>query len=73
MQKNITLSADEELIAAARERARKSHTSLNAEFRRWLRLFVQDADRVQNYRRLMDVLSTVDAGGRFSRDEANER
>ena len=73
MQKNITLSADEELIKAARERARKEHSSLNAEFRHWLRLFVREKDRVQSYRRLMDDLSEVDAGGRFSRDEANER
>ncbi len=73
MQKNITLSADAELIKAARERAHKEHTSLNAEFRRWLRLFVQDKDRVQNYRRLMEELSTIDAGQHFSRDDANER
>ena len=34
--KNITLSADESLIEAARDRARREHTTLNEQFRRWL-------------------------------------
>jgi len=34
--KPITLSADEQLIEAARERARREHTTLNAAFRGWL-------------------------------------
>src|SRR4051794_9181077 len=34
--KNITLSAEERLIEAARERARAEHTTLNEQFRRWL-------------------------------------
>jgi hypothetical protein len=32
--RNITLSAEEDLIAAARTRARAAHTTLNEEFRR---------------------------------------
>jgi hypothetical protein len=34
--RNITFSADERLIEAARERARGGGTTLNEEFRRWL-------------------------------------
>ena len=34
--KNITLSADEGLIEAARRRAAAERTTLNAEFRMWL-------------------------------------
>ena len=34
--KNITLSADEHHIEAARQRARSEHTTLNDAFRRWL-------------------------------------
>jgi hypothetical protein len=34
--KNITLSADEKLIEAARARAQAEQTSLNEQFRRWL-------------------------------------
>jgi hypothetical protein len=37
MLKNITLSADEELIRKAREKAQKEHTTLNASFRQWLK------------------------------------
>jgi hypothetical protein len=39
--KNITLSADEKLIEAARERARAEHTTLNEQFRRWLADYVR--------------------------------
>ena len=34
--KNITLSADEGLIEAARERELAEHTTLNEQFRLWL-------------------------------------
>ena len=34
--KEITLSADEDLLAAAQERARAENTTLDEEFRRWL-------------------------------------
>jgi hypothetical protein len=73
MLKNITLNADEKLIQAARERAQQENSSLNAEFRRWLRTFTREKNRVQNYQRLMDEFSSIDAGQVFSRDDANER
>ena len=76
--KNITLSADERLIDEARRRAQQRHTTLNAEFRRWLEQYATGDDsgkkRVENYRSLMDDLAGVASGGRtFSRDELNER
>ena len=76
--KNITLSADERLIAAAREQARRRHTTLNTEFRRWLEQYAAGVDsaekRRRNYRSLMEELANVSSGGRaFSRDELNER
>ena len=39
--KNITLSAPEPLIEAARQRAQEEHTTLNAEFRTWLASYGQ--------------------------------
>ena len=39
--KNITLSADAELIEKARKRAATEHTTLNAQFRIWLENHVQ--------------------------------
>lgn len=75
--KNVTLSADERLIALAREKAEKRRTTLNAEFREWLVRYVGsggDAEsRVRSYRQLMASLSDIAPGARFTRDDANER
>lgn len=73
--KNITLSADEKLIEAARERARSEQTTLNAEFRRWLQTYSARDDKVRAYDALMQELGErVDTGGRkFTREEMNER
>ncbi len=74
--KNITLSADERLIEAARAEARRRRTTLNAEFREWLRQYArrqQGEERVRDYRRLMDAMGEVSSGGPFSRDEMNAR
>lgn len=73
--KNITLSADEKLIEAARERARAEHTTLNEQFRRWLADY---ARREQQAERAMSVVrelqGQVRTGGRkFTREEMNER
>ena len=38
--KNITLSADEDLIERARQMARQQNRTLNDAFREWLREFV---------------------------------
>lgn len=74
--KNITLSANEELIEAARDQARRQKTTLNAAFREWLKRYAmsqQGQRRVQDYRRLMDSMADVTSGRRFSRDELNAR
>jgi hypothetical protein len=73
--KNITLSADEALIEAARERARAEHTTLNEQFRRWLAEYTRRDDwAVQARAVLKDLRATVRTGGRrFTRDEMNER
>ena len=71
--KNITLSADEDLIEQARSIARGQHRTLNAAFREWLAQFTQSAGDAQGYYAQMNHLRHVDAGGRFSRAELNER
>lgn len=73
--KNITLSADERLIEAARERARSEHTTLNEQFRRWLESYVRQESQVERAFAAIDsVLSYTGTGGRkFTRDEMNER
>jgi hypothetical protein len=72
--KNITLSADEHLIEAARERARAEHTTLNEQFRRWLADYAQAQQRLQRCDEVMARLrGRLQVGRRLSRDEMNER
>jgi len=72
--KNITLSADENLIEAARERARAENTTLNEQFRLWLADY---ARREQQAERAMETVresrGKLRIGQRLTRDEMNER
>ena len=71
--KNITLSADEDLIERARSIARGQRRTLNDAFREWLAQFTQSAGDAQGFDALMKRMQHVDAGRHFSRDELNER
>ncbi len=73
--RNITFSADESLIEAARRRAREERSTLNDEFRRWLERY---AHREEQSPVAMQVIKDMRArvrtrGRRFTRDEMNER
>ena len=72
--KNITLTADEALIDAARAQARADNTTLNAQFRIWLSQYARK-QRVRQFLELMGELQPLasSAGRKFSRDELNER
>ena len=71
--KNVTLSADDDLIRRARDKAGKQRTTLNALFRSWLWRYVGRPGGGTDFEDLMDRLSYADSGGRFTRDELNER
>lgn len=73
--KNITLSADEDLIEAARARARAEHTTLNEQFRRWLGDYTQRQNKADAALMVIDELhGKLRTGGRrFTREEMNER
>lgn len=72
--KNITLSADERLIEAAREQARQRHTTLNAEFRRWLEDFTAHEKRLRDYDETIAALrGKLVVGRKLTREEMNER
>jgi hypothetical protein len=71
--KNVTLSADEALIEQARRRAAAANTTLNELFRSWLARYVAQPAAAEQYERLMEHLGHVGSGGKFSRDEMNER
>jgi hypothetical protein len=75
MLRNITLSAEEQLIARARKKAGAAQTKLNVEFRKWLAAYAatQDTAAVGRFRDVMSQPGTVDAGRSFTRDEMNER
>jgi hypothetical protein len=72
--KNVTLSADEQLIELARQRAKAQHKTLNQAFREWL----SEYTRRENDEKAIDALykrfSHVNLGVRkYTRDEMNER
>lgn len=71
--KNITLSADEDVIERARSIARGQRRTLNAAFREWLTQFAQSEGNAQGFDALMKQIQYVDAGKHFSRDDLNER
>jgi hypothetical protein len=77
--KNITLSANEELIASARQRAAAKGTTLNQEFRDWLAQMaaepiVRDAPRhSQDFEDWLRRLSPARSDGSSVRDEPNAR
>jgi len=74
LMKNITLSADEKLIEAARARARAEHTTLNEQFRQWLETYARQRGRMQQYDAVVEELrGRVRVGRKLSRDEMNER
>jgi len=71
--KNVTLSADEELIEQARLVARSQRKTLNAAFREWLTQYTAQSGNRQELDSLLKRLRHVNAGRRFTRDEMNER
>jgi len=71
--KNVTLSADENLIEQARLVAKAQRKTLNTAFREWLEQFTRQAGSSQEFDSLMRRLKHVRAGRRFTRDEMNER
>jgi len=72
--KNITLSADEDLIESARDRARREHTTLNNEFRRWLQSYVGQQQKAEFANTtLHELRGKVRIGHKLTRDEMNER
>lgn len=72
--KNITLSAEESLIEAARARARAEQTTLNEQFRRWLAAYAQTRERLDQYDAVMQGLrGKMRVGRKLSREAMNER
>lgn len=72
--KNVTLSADENLIEEARAVARSRRTTLNEAFREWLVQYAGRRARRRDLEEFFESLNYVSSGGRrFTREEMNER
>jgi len=71
--KNVTLSADSDLIEQARAVARARHKTLNAAFREWLQQYAAQSGNALEVDSLMKRLRHVHAGRHFTRAEMNER
>ena len=71
--KNITLSADENLIEQARKVAADQNTTLNAAFREWLVDFSGRAERARRFDETMERLKYFSVDRKYTRDEMNER
>jgi len=71
--KNITLSADADLIEKARRVAQSENTTLNAAFREWLETYARRKGDVEAFRSVMERLKHIDSKGPYTRDEMNER
>ncbi len=73
--KNITLSADEALIEEARARARAEDSTLNEQFRLWLRAYTHQRNRADEAMAAVAAVrqGTGTGGRRYTRDEMNER
>ena len=67
--RNITLSADKDLIELARRRAAASKTTINNEFRNWLLQFTNSKRDERWYSDFMKQFEEVDSGGKFSRED----
>ena len=72
--KNITLSADENLIEAARQRAVAEHTTLNEQFRIWLAEYARKQEQLRRYdKTIKELRGKLKVGRKLTRDEMNER
>ena len=71
--KNITLSADENLIEQGRKAAADQHTTLNAAFREWLEDFSGRAQRARRFDEVMERTKYFRVDRKYTREEMNER
>ncbi len=72
--KNITLSAEENLIEAALQRAAIEHTTLNEQFRIWLAEYARKKEQLRFYDETNTALrGKLKVGRKLTREEMNER
>lgn len=71
--KNITFTAEEHIIEAARQKAISEKSSLNAKFREWLSSYVQKTDK-KSRKNIWHQFDTVNLSGpKLKRAQVNDR
>jgi hypothetical protein len=73
MLKNITLSADSEVIRLARQKAAQERTTLNERFRQWVTRYAKTGLQGETYDGVMKKVGYAKPGRAFTREEMNER
>lgn len=71
--RNVTFSADDDLIDQARFAAQAERKTLNDVFREWLAQYASSRSGTARFDELMRRMKPARAGHRFTRDEMNER
>jgi hypothetical protein len=73
--RNITLSAEPDLIDDARAQAQRENTTINEQFRLWLISYTNRRSRADRAMASIEALQKhVNTGGKkFTREEMNER
>ena len=71
--KNITFSADEEIVRQARLVARYQRRTLNQAFREWLAQFAGLSQGAREAEAVMKRLRHVKSQGSYTHEEMNER
>ncbi len=72
--RNITFSAEDELIEQARAVAARNRRSLNDEFRDWLAKYAEEGRKAKlSFREVVSQMKDVKVTRKYSREEMNER
>ena len=71
--RNVTFSADEDLIDQARLVAHEERKTLNDAFREWLAGYASSRSDVARFDEFMKQMKPMRAGRHFTREEMNER
>jgi hypothetical protein len=70
---DIVISAEEELVQRARQKATAERTTLDELIRTWLEQYTGQSPLASQYDSLMSRLTHIRADRHFSREELNER
>ena len=72
--RNITFSADENLIQAGRRRAQAENSTLNEQFRLWLESYARREQQAKGAAFVMrELQGKLHVGRKLTREEMNER